>query len=136
MAVREPLIASCVGDKVVGDPSTLVPWWSIAKTAIAACALVLVAGGRLDLDRTMPGRSAAVRVRRRGRLSSRLGVAWSVARPAEGRRALHARRFYRCAPASAAARTDAPSSSGRGRVEGPAVADGGLWPWPDDGHRL
>jgi CubicO group peptidase (beta-lactamase class C family) len=61
MAVREPLIASCVAGKIVGDPSTLVPWWSIAKTAIAACALVLVAGGRLDLDRTMPGRRFTLR---------------------------------------------------------------------------
>jgi CubicO group peptidase (beta-lactamase class C family) len=61
MAVREPLMASCVADKVVGDQSALVPWWSIAKTAIAACALVLVAGGRLDLDRTMPGRRFTLR---------------------------------------------------------------------------
>ena len=61
MAVREPLIASCVAGTIVGDPSTLVPWWSIAKTAIAACALVLVAGGRLDLDRTMPGRRFTLR---------------------------------------------------------------------------
>jgi len=61
MVVREPLIASCVGDKITGDPSTLVPWWSIAKTVIAACALVLVADGRLDLDRTMPGRRFTLR---------------------------------------------------------------------------
>ena len=61
MAVREPLIASCVADKAAGDESALVPWWSIAKTAIAACALVLVAGGRLDLDRTMPGRRFTLR---------------------------------------------------------------------------
>src|SRR3954453_12339242 len=61
MAVREPLIASCVAGTIVGDPSTLVPWWSIAKTAIAACALVLVAGGRLDLDRTMPVRRFTLR---------------------------------------------------------------------------
>src|SRR3954465_3334473 len=56
MAMREPLIASCVAGKVTGDASVLVPGWSIAKTAIAPCALVLVAGRRLDLDRIMPGR--------------------------------------------------------------------------------
>ena len=62
MAVREPLIVSCVADKVfAGDQSVLAPWWSIAKTAIAACALVLVADGRLDLDRTMPGRRFTLR---------------------------------------------------------------------------
>ena len=55
------MIASCVADKVAGDRSVLVPWWSIAKTAIAACALVLVAGGRLDLDRPMPGRRFTLR---------------------------------------------------------------------------
>ena len=27
MAVREPLIASCVAGRVVGDPTVLVPWW-------------------------------------------------------------------------------------------------------------
>ena len=61
MAAREPLIASCVADKVAGDRSLLVPWWSIAKTAIAACALVLVADGRLDLDKVMPGRRFTLR---------------------------------------------------------------------------
>ena len=61
MAVRKPLFAFCVADMVAGVRSALVPWWSIAKTAIAACALVLVAGGRLDLDRTMPGRRFTLR---------------------------------------------------------------------------
>ena len=38
-----------------GDRSVLVPWWSITKTCLAACVLVLVAGGRLDLDRPHAG---------------------------------------------------------------------------------
>jgi CubicO group peptidase (beta-lactamase class C family) len=61
MAARAPLIASCAGVRLDGDQSTLVPWWSIAKTAVAACALVLVAGGRLDLDRAVPGRHFTLR---------------------------------------------------------------------------
>ena len=31
------------------------------KTCLTACALVLVAGGRLDLDRFMPGRRFTLR---------------------------------------------------------------------------
>ena len=61
MTERAPFIASCIADKVSGDRSVLVPWWSITKTCLAACALVLVAGGRLDLDRPMPGRRFALR---------------------------------------------------------------------------
>jgi D-alanyl-D-alanine carboxypeptidase len=61
MTARAPLIASCAGDSICGDHSTLVPWWSIAKTAVAACALMLVAGGRLDLDRAAPGRNFTLR---------------------------------------------------------------------------
>jgi D-alanyl-D-alanine carboxypeptidase len=61
MADRAPFIASCVAGKVSGDRSVLVPWWSIAKTAIAACAMVLVAGGRLDLDRPLRGRKFTLR---------------------------------------------------------------------------
>ena len=61
MADRAPLIASCVADQIDGDRSVLVPWWSITKTCLAACALVLVAGGRLDLDRPMPGRRFTLR---------------------------------------------------------------------------
>jgi CubicO group peptidase (beta-lactamase class C family) len=60
-AERAPFIASCIADEVSGDRSVLVPWWSITKTCLAACALVLVAGGRLDLDRPMPGRRFALR---------------------------------------------------------------------------
>jgi CubicO group peptidase (beta-lactamase class C family) len=39
----------------------LVPWWSIAKTVVAACALVLVAAGRLELDRPLRGRPFTLR---------------------------------------------------------------------------
>ena len=61
MVERAPFIASCVADRLDGDRSVLVPWWSITKTCLAACALVLVAGGRLDLDRPMPGRRFTLR---------------------------------------------------------------------------
>ena len=57
-----PLIASCIGETIHSDSdSTIVPWWSITKTALAACALLLVAGGRLDLDRTLSGRRYTLR---------------------------------------------------------------------------
>jgi len=61
MVDRAPLVASCVEDQLVGDRSVLVPWWSITKSCLAACVLVLVAGGRLDLDRPMPGRRFTLR---------------------------------------------------------------------------
>ena len=61
MAQREPFVASCIADKVSGDRSVLVPWWSITKTCLSACVLVLVAGGRLDLDRPLPGRRFTLR---------------------------------------------------------------------------
>jgi CubicO group peptidase (beta-lactamase class C family) len=62
MAVRAPIIASCADGKLDGDRSTLiVPWWSITKSVLAACVLVLAAGGRLDLDRRMSGRNFTLR---------------------------------------------------------------------------
>src|SRR4051812_14515640 len=61
MAVRPPPIASCVDGKGAGDTAVLVAWGGIAKTAIAACALVLVADGRLDIDGVMPGRRFTLR---------------------------------------------------------------------------
>lgn len=61
MTERAPFIASCVGDSVSGERAVLVPWWSITKTCLSACALVLVAGGRLDLDRPIPGRRFTLR---------------------------------------------------------------------------
>ena len=42
------------------DPTT-VPWWSLAKTALAAAALALVAGGTLSLDRQLSGRPFTLR---------------------------------------------------------------------------
>jgi CubicO group peptidase (beta-lactamase class C family) len=39
----------------------LVPWWSVTKSCLAACVLVLVAAGRFDLDRPMPGRRFTLR---------------------------------------------------------------------------
>ena len=57
-----PLIACCVGDRLVSEHDTsIVPWWSITKTCLAACALVLVAGGRLELDRPLPGHRFTLR---------------------------------------------------------------------------
>jgi D-alanyl-D-alanine carboxypeptidase len=57
-----PLIASCVGEDIQSDnDQAIVPWWSISKTALAACALLLVAGGRLELDRALQGRNFTLR---------------------------------------------------------------------------
>jgi D-alanyl-D-alanine carboxypeptidase len=59
---KAPLIASCVEDQLYcKHAASIVPWWSITKTCLAACALVLVAGGRLELDRTLPGRRFTLR---------------------------------------------------------------------------
>jgi D-alanyl-D-alanine carboxypeptidase len=59
---RPVIVCSVVNDEVHGEPGdVLLPWWSITKTAIAACALVLVAGGRLELDRVLPGRRFTLR---------------------------------------------------------------------------
>jgi CubicO group peptidase (beta-lactamase class C family) len=45
------------GRPILDDsPTLLFPWWSFTKTAISACALQLVARGRLDLNETLPGR--------------------------------------------------------------------------------
>lgn len=46
------------GGKLVLDdsPTQLYPWWSFTKTAIAACALQIVAQGRLELDAPLPDR--------------------------------------------------------------------------------
>ena len=38
-----------------------VPWWSITKTCLAACALVLVDRGRLSLDAPIAGRPFTLR---------------------------------------------------------------------------
>ena len=59
---QPPLIASCVGDRLVSEHDTsIVPWWSITKTCLAAGALVLVAGGRLELDRPLSGHRFTLR---------------------------------------------------------------------------
>src|SRR4029079_16207488 len=61
MAERAPFIASCVGDRLEGERSVLVPWWSITKSCLAACVLVLVDKGRLDLDRRIDARAFTLR---------------------------------------------------------------------------
>ena len=59
---KSPLIASCVGDQFTREhAATIVPRWSITKTCLAAGALVLVAGGRLELDRELAGRRFTLR---------------------------------------------------------------------------
>jgi D-alanyl-D-alanine carboxypeptidase len=59
---HQPLIACCIGDRLVSEHDTaIVPWWSITKTCLAACALVLVAGGRLELDRPLAGHRFTLR---------------------------------------------------------------------------
>src|ERR1700742_45618 len=61
MDTRPRIVCSVANDEIHGDRDLLVPWWSIAKTAIAACALVLVAGGRLRLDEPLRGRRFTLR---------------------------------------------------------------------------
>ncbi len=59
---QSPLIATCVGDRLSCEhTASIVPWWSITKTCLAACALVLVAAGRLDLDRPLKGHRFTLR---------------------------------------------------------------------------
>ena len=48
--------------RLAGEETTaVVPWWSLTKTAVAACALGLAAAGRLDLDAPLPGRPHSLR---------------------------------------------------------------------------
>ena len=63
MSGREVLVACCVDDGPLdGGPATQpVPWWSVTKTCLAACALVLVARGRLKLDELLPSRAYTLR---------------------------------------------------------------------------
>jgi D-alanyl-D-alanine carboxypeptidase len=61
LTARATLIASCAGNEIAGDRTTMVPWWSVTKSAIAACVLLLVAQGKLDLDRKMKGRPFTLR---------------------------------------------------------------------------
>src|SRR4051794_20500643 len=57
------LVASCVDDgPCEGDAAAPpVPWWSVTKTSLAACALVLVARGRLTLDDPLADRAYTLR---------------------------------------------------------------------------
>jgi D-alanyl-D-alanine carboxypeptidase len=59
----KPLIVSCVEDgHLRGDVAAApVRWWSLTKTCLAACALILVARGRLVLDEPLPGRAYTLR---------------------------------------------------------------------------
>jgi len=59
----KPLIVSCTGEGILDGAvdAPPVPWWSIGKTCLAACALVLVARGRLALDVPLPDRAYTLR---------------------------------------------------------------------------
>lgn len=64
--VTEPaglIVAACDDDGLIrGDlDAAPVPWWSVTKTALAACALVLVARKRLSLDERLPDRAYTLR---------------------------------------------------------------------------
>ena len=63
MAEARPLVVACVGDgELSGDVSAgAVPWWSVAKTCIAAAALILADQGKLDLDAPLEGRAFTLR---------------------------------------------------------------------------
>jgi D-alanyl-D-alanine carboxypeptidase len=57
------LAASCFdGGSFASDlTAPPVPWWSVTKTCLAACALVLVERGRLTLDDPLPDRAYTLR---------------------------------------------------------------------------
>ncbi len=58
------ILTAAVEDGRLRDPeadSPSVPWWSLTKTALAAAALALVAGGSLALDRPLAGRPFTLR---------------------------------------------------------------------------
>lgn len=58
-----PLVVSCVGEGTLAGDVTAgaVPWWSVAKSCIAASALILADRGKLELDKPMPGRPFTLR---------------------------------------------------------------------------
>lgn len=56
------LVAAYSGGRLTGDlGAPPVPWWSITKTCLAACALVLVERGKLALDEPLLERSFTLR---------------------------------------------------------------------------
>jgi CubicO group peptidase (beta-lactamase class C family) len=63
MPIKGVLLAACADDGPFdSDPAAApVPWWSITKACLAACALVLVARGRLTLDELLPDRAYSLR---------------------------------------------------------------------------
>jgi CubicO group peptidase (beta-lactamase class C family) len=63
MAAAEPIVVVCdQHGGLTGDvDAPPVPWWSVGKTCIAACVLVLVARGRLVLDDPLPDRAYTLR---------------------------------------------------------------------------
>jgi len=63
MPSPQPLIVSCTGEGILDGAvdAPPVPWWSIGKTCLAACALVLVARGHLALHDPLPDRAYTLR---------------------------------------------------------------------------
>jgi CubicO group peptidase (beta-lactamase class C family) len=55
------ITAAVHGGAVTADTDAPVPWWSFAKTVLAAAALMLVAAGRLQLDEPVRGRTFTLR---------------------------------------------------------------------------
>jgi CubicO group peptidase (beta-lactamase class C family) len=63
MVETRPLVVSCVGDGELSGDLTAgpAPWWSVAKTCIAAAALILAERGKLKLDEPLAGRAFTLR---------------------------------------------------------------------------
>jgi D-alanyl-D-alanine carboxypeptidase len=63
MSASKALVVVCDDRGILADDGNAapVPWWSVTKTALAACALVLVARGRLSLDSRVPDRIYTLR---------------------------------------------------------------------------
>src|SRR5262245_6710567 len=63
MVAARSLVVRCIGDgQLAGDlDASPVPWWSVAKTCIAAAALILSERGKLELDEPIAGRPFTLR---------------------------------------------------------------------------
>lgn len=61
MPSAQLVTAEVLGNRVRADSDAPVPWWSFAKTVLAAAALVLVAERRLRLDQRLPGKPFTLR---------------------------------------------------------------------------
>src|ERR1035437_620440 len=48
-------------EKVLGSPSSVLPWWSFTETVLAICSLRLTEEGLIDLDELRPGKPFSLR---------------------------------------------------------------------------